>query len=68
MLGGRVCAFLKAARCARLALGWNLWQARYICTGTSAFTSPMHYLDGERIEPTNTDAGGHFPILEPATG
>ena len=68
MLECRVQALLKTFVSARLASRWRHQQVRCICTGSEAITSPVHYLDGKRVEPTNTDVNGRYPVMEPATG
>ena len=38
---------------------------RHVTTGPAAMTSPLHYVDGRRVEALNE---GTLPVLEPHTG
>ncbi len=42
--------------------------ARHIHTGSAAITNPLHYTDGARLQPSNTNEDEQLEILEPHTG
>ncbi len=41
---------------------------RYLSTGEAAISQPLHFLNGQRVEPINPDPTHDFEIIEPATG
>lgn len=46
----------------------NILSRRAITTGPAAFTSPLHYVDGQRVEALNKNITDDLPVLEPHTG
>ncbi len=41
---------------------------RYLSTGEAAISQPLHFINGQRVEPSNPDPAHDFEVIEPATG
>ena len=41
---------------------------RSVATGSAAIREPLHFVDGRRVLPLNSNSSDDFEVLEPATG
>ncbi|XP_064613671.1 4-trimethylaminobutyraldehyde dehydrogenase-like [Liolophura sinensis] len=56
-------------RCSFQRFGWSvLTNQRCLCSSGSEIQSPLNYVDGERINPTNRNEPERFDLFAPATG
>ena len=48
---------------------WNcIFHRASLSTGSSAINGPLHYLNGQRVNPVNSDATEDIQVREPGNG